>query len=50
MTPQEALQMLNQLASIMQMNRADHAKAIEAVKVLSDLVNSQIQAKNKEPD
>ncbi len=46
MTPIEAIQILDQVSSKMQMNRVDHSRAIEAVQVLQNMVKADLQAKN----
>ena len=48
MTPKEAINLLDQVASQIQMVRADHSKAIEAVTVLTELINSMTQSKKSE--
>ena len=53
MNPKEALQILDRISAMVQMNRTDHARAQEAVKVLSGLVeyvnNMNTAKKEKDP-
>ena len=37
-TPVEAIQILDKIASMVQMNRVDHSRAIEAVSILRKVV------------
>ena len=47
MTPEQAVTILDQAASLAVLNRADHQRVVEAVNVLAQLVEN---SKPKEPD
>lgn len=44
MTPQQALSLLDNIVQQVSMTRADHGKAMEALKVLKDLIPKEAPA------
>ncbi len=51
MNSKEALQILNQVCAISKMDRIDHSRVIEAVRILDNLINSiELAKENKKDD